>query len=149
MILARPSTLAKDLEQKSLAVWDQEAPIMDDFLCDAPVTSGVCIYLPSSSKFLCRSAESTGSSSMNRLSGTQFAPPRLYGYTQWAVQKFTKQAGQRQQRQPRQPREKSHHGQHVDSVVQRCPGPFGRPARQGEWDFSDDQQINQYNMKML
>lgn len=24
--------------------------------------------------------------------GTQFAPPRLYGYTQWAVQKFTKQA---------------------------------------------------------
>ena len=26
------------------------------------------------------------------LIGTQFAPPRLYGYTQWAVQKFTKQA---------------------------------------------------------
>ncbi len=26
--------------------------------------------------------------------GTQFSPPRLYGYTQWAVQKFTKQAGQ-------------------------------------------------------
>ena len=26
------------------------------------------------------------------LTGTQFAPPRLYGYTQWAVQKFTKQA---------------------------------------------------------
>lgn len=25
-------------------------------------------------------------------SGTQFTPPRLYGYTQWAVQKFTKQA---------------------------------------------------------
>mmetsp|Transcript_8054 Transcript_8054/g.18836 ORF Transcript_8054/g.18836 Transcript_8054/m.18836 type:complete len:423 (-) Transcript_8054:148-1416(-) len=24
--------------------------------------------------------------------GTQFAPPRLYGYTQWAVQKFIKQA---------------------------------------------------------
>eukprot|EP00434_Breviolum_minutum_P023170 symbB.v1.2.020440.t3/scaffold1722.1/size104679/1 len=24
--------------------------------------------------------------------GTQFSPPRLYGYTQWAVQKFTKQA---------------------------------------------------------
>ena len=24
--------------------------------------------------------------------GTQYTPPRLYGYTQWAVQKFTKQA---------------------------------------------------------
>ena len=28
----------------------------------------------------------------NSHAGTQFSPSRLYGYTQWAVQKFTKQA---------------------------------------------------------